>query len=106
MPTILDVLVPILDVLVVLCLFPSVFCLFWEWMQEERSEPPRIRKRRLHLPPRRHLLVGGMPSTPGGSVTEGGALGEEGCRYSAECLERPSEKGFGRRLRSVVWRAG
>ena len=28
-----------------------------------------------------------MASTPGGSVMEGGALGEEGSRYSAEFLE-------------------
>jgi hypothetical protein len=47
-PTNLNVLAPILDVLVVLWLFSAGFLLVWEWM-EERSSNPRSRKR-LHLP--------------------------------------------------------
>src|SRR5215207_5645818 len=46
LPAILDVLAPILDVLVVLCLLSAGCLLVWEWM-EERPSTPRSRKRLL-----------------------------------------------------------
>src|SRR5215217_3861184 len=43
-----------------------------------------------------------MPSTPGSSVTGGGALGEEGSLYSLYCLEKLSEKSRMRLKRSLT----
>jgi len=83
---VLEVLIPILDVLVVLCLLTAGVLLGWEWIQVERPTPTELESGDCTW-----LVgattVGGWASTPGGSVMEGGALGEEGSRYSADCLE-------------------
>ena len=101
LPTVLEILIPILDVLVVLCLLTAGVLLGWEWIQVERPTPTELESGDCTW-----LVgattVGGMPSTPGSSVTGGGALGEEGSLYSLYCLEKLSEKSRMRLKRSLT----